>query len=121
MPFTFNDSTHTTWESSKNNFPILNSVFLMIAVEHLNMWKLFTDNSLVLVNECTGCLVGSIHPAVGYFGMDAGNLEPYFGSVAAAFLLFSKLTLKVGKFLLIASGMTGIAGFFTVRCDEQIH
>ena len=32
-------------ESSKNNFPILNSVFLMIAVEHLNMWKLFTDNS----------------------------------------------------------------------------
>ena len=34
-----------TKESSKNNFPILNSVFLMIAVEHLNMWKLFTDNS----------------------------------------------------------------------------
>ena len=45
---------------------------------------------LVLVNECTGCLVGSIHPAVGYFGMNTGNLELCFGSVVAAFLLFSQ-------------------------------
>ena len=44
---------------------------------------------LVLVNECTGCLVSSIHPAVGYFGMNTGNLESCFGSVVTAFLLFA--------------------------------
>ena len=64
--------------------------------------------------------MGSIHPAVGYFGVMTGDLELCFGSVVAAFLLFSQLTLKVGELLLIAPGMTGIAGFFTVRCDEQI-
>ena len=50
----------------------------------------FNAHNLVLVNECTGCLVGSIHPAVGYFGMNTGNLELCFGSVVAAFLLFSR-------------------------------
>ena len=80
----------------------------------------FNAHNLVLVNECTGGLVGSIHPAVGYFGVKTGNFESCSGSVVTAFLLFRQLTLKVGELLLIASGVARIAGFFTVRCDEQI-
>ena len=55
--------------------------------------------------------MGSIHPAVGYFGMKTGNFESCSGSVVTAFLLFRQLTLKVSELLLIASGVAKIAGF----------
>ena len=55
--------------------------------------------------------MGSIHPAVGYFGMKTGNFESCSGSVVTAFLLFRQLTLKVGELLLIVSGMTGLPDF----------
>ena len=71
----------------------------------------FNAHNLVLVNECTGGLVGSIHPAVGYFGMKTGNFESCSGSVVTAFVLFRQLTLKVSELLLIASGVARIAGF----------
>ena len=42
--------------------------------------------------------MGSIHPAVGYFGMKTGNLEPCFRSVDTALLLFTqRLMLAVLK------------------------
>ena len=65
-------------------------VFDGAAFRHAFHIQRFNAHNLVLVNECTGCLVGSIHPAVGYFGMNTGNLESCFGSVVAAFLLFSR-------------------------------
>ena len=65
-------------------------VFDGAAFRHALHVQRFNAHNLVLVNECTGCLVGSIHPAVGYFGMNTGNLELCFGSVVAAFLLFSR-------------------------------
>jgi hypothetical protein len=65
-------------------------------------------------------VVQVIRPAIGNFGVNRGYFEPCLFSVLASEFFLSKAALVCGKLGSVFSRMAGIAGFETLRGDEQI-
>ena len=61
-----------------------------------------------------------IHPAIGNFRVNAGNLTLGFQSILAAEFFLGKTTLILRQFSSVFRGIAGIAGFKTIGRDKQI-
>ncbi|SEA98600.1 hypothetical protein SAMN05660964_03050 [Thiothrix caldifontis] len=61
-----------------------------------------------------------VRTAIGNFRVNTGNLVFGFQPILAAEFFLGKTALVLRKFSRVFRGMAGIAGFETVRSDEQI-
>ena len=88
--------------------------------DHVLHGEVFNTDYLVLVNQSVGQLVQVIHPAIGNFRVNAGNLTLGFQSILAAEFFLGKTTLILRQFSGVFRGVAGITGFKTIGRDEQI-